>query len=125
MNIAQLRFYFLLVIFAWTVGCATTTNPLEGWTFREFDEFAAPGNQHHYQIDKTITDDDNNFITKKNLVTTIGGITGYYENGTGQRAVEFQGLDMRAMAFWQYVLIYGKENKRIKVVKYGYRKYQS
>jgi hypothetical protein len=55
----------------------------------------------------------------------FGAITGFYEDGAGQHAVEFVAFPPDENATWNYVLIYDKENKRIKEIKYGYTRYQS
>lgn len=107
-------FLFAAIVLA---GCATQrTDPLAGWTFREFDQFAVASQQHHYQLDKSVADDYQNFIAKNNL-DLIGAITGFYEDGTGRHAVEFEGYKNHTS--WHYVLIYNKDNKRINLIKYN------
>jgi hypothetical protein len=133
MKIIQFIFCFLLAIFLCGFGCSTskpTPDPLAGWTLRQFDDFAPPSERHHYQLDKMITDDYQDFLKKNSLDTTA--ITGFYEDGTGQRAVEFEAFEIgpnvktsEINTSWHYVLIYDKENKRIKTIKYGCLHYQS
>jgi hypothetical protein len=115
----------MTVIFGCT--CAAPKNepdPLTGWTFRTFDEFLPSAYQQHYHLEKSVTDDYETFIKTNNL-KTFGPITGFFEDGTGQRAVEFEAFPGEPNASWNYVLIYNKENKRIRVIRYGYKRYQS
>lgn len=68
---------------------------------------------------KAITDDCNNYI--KTLTPEEQKYLGpspidFYEDGTGRHAVEISiGLNG---ANWHHVLIYDKDNKRIKTIKY-------
>ena len=115
-----IRFVILFLTFILVAGCAKpkpTPDPLAGWTFRTFDNFSVPGAQHHYHLDKAIMDDYQDFIRKDNLFVS-GAITGFYEDGTGQHAVEFEAF-VAGNESWHYAIIYDKENKRVKVVKYG------
>jgi hypothetical protein len=100
------------------------TDPLAGWTSRGFDDYLPSLQRHHYHLDKAITDDYQNFI-EKNKLDLFGAITGFYEDGTGQHAVEFEAFPDKQNATWHYVIIYDKENKRVKVIKYGYRRFVS
>ncbi len=102
---------------------ATPQEPFKDWTFREFDEFAVPRNQHHYHLDPAITMDYKDFITKRKLFLS-GAITGFFEDGKGQRAVSFEAFD-DGDSSWQYALIYDPNNKRIKVMKYNHHRYMS
>jgi hypothetical protein len=47
----------------------------------------------------------------------------FYEDGTGQHAVVIE-VDLNGAA-WNHVLIYDKDNKRIKVIKYVDHHYMS
>jgi len=108
-------------------GCTTPKpmpDPLAGWTFRQFDDFAQPSGRHHYQLNKAVEDDCKTFISTNHL-NTLGAITGYFEDGKGQTAVEFEAFPPNQNASWHYVLIYDKKNIRIKMVKYGYHKFES
>jgi len=68
---------------------------------------------------KAITDDCNDYIQtlspeeKKYLGPSP---IGFFEDGTGQHAVEIK-LGLNG-ANWHHVLIYDKNNKRIKTIKY-------
>jgi hypothetical protein len=123
MKIAQISMCsFSLIALALIVGCATTTNPLAGWTFRPFQGYEPPPyGQNYYHLDQSIIDDYQDFIKKKGIVTA-GAITGFFEDGTGQRAVEFDAFEHHEFDSWRYVLIYNKENQRIKVIRYDHRR---
>ena len=49
----------------------------------------------------------------------------FYENEAGQHAVHMEIFEGNQNASWQHVLIYDKNNNRIKAVRYGYVKYES
>ncbi|MBW8864770.1 MAG: hypothetical protein JF609_07580 [Verrucomicrobia bacterium] len=107
--------------------CSTskpTPDPLAGWTFRTFDQFEPPSGQHHYHLDKTISDDYQDFIAK-NKLSLVGAITGFYEDMTGQHAVRFEAIPPDAYSSWTYVLIYDKQNHRVKIIKYDEHRYRS
>lgn len=93
---------------------------LKGWTFKPF-----PGNElprdplNTNHLDKAIVDDYQDYINKNGLAVQ-DWIAGYYENGTGQHAVKFTAFQPHGSYYAHYyVLIYDKENKRIKVIWWG------
>ncbi len=100
------------------LGCKCNTiksDPLAGFHWSDLD------NLH---TNTAIMDDYQGYIKSLNLEKNeefIGAFE-YYENGTGQHAVDTTiGV---GGAWWHHVLIYDKDNKRIKVIKYrsgGYR----
>ena len=107
----------LFMGFLWTTGCATQTrNPLEGWHFCPSQD---PG-----KLDKAIQDDYQNYIQtlpakEKSSVGTIH----LFEDGNGQHAVQIEiGLNG---TWWEHVLIYDKNNQRIKKIKYSSGHYRS
>ena len=118
-KIVKYSSYFALVLsLCGTVifGCRCSTSkptldPLAGWR---------PAS---HSADKAIVDDYQNYIQtlspeeKKYL-----GPISYFEDGTGQHAaVITMGLNG---TWWRHILIYDKDNKRIKTIKYssgGYR----
>jgi hypothetical protein len=116
----------LLAALVWTAGCATQTpDPLAGWTFRPFPGFEMPPYGHNTNhLNKAITENYQDFIAK-NKLDTLGAITGFFENGTGQYAVGFRAFDNNHNAYWHYALFYEKENRRTKVIKYGYHRFMS
>ena len=116
MNIVRFTLCIFLTAFVWVAGCATpkpAPDPLAGWKSLGFES-----------PNKAITDDYQNYIQQHNMKGYAGPIQ-FFEDGTGQRAVQFEAFEHNKNASWQYALIYDKENKRIKVIKYGYSRYQS
>jgi hypothetical protein len=73
---------------------------------------------------KAITDDYRTYIhTLSPDEQKYAGPILFYEDGTGQHAVEIKiGLNNTV---WEHVLIYDKDNKRIKTIKYSSGGYQS
>jgi hypothetical protein len=125
--------YFWLALalsIALVSGCSCsapkpTPDPLAGWTFKPFPGSELPpfaNNTNH--LDKAIIDDYQDFITNNKLIL-FGAMGGYFEDGNGQHAVEFTAFPPDSNSTWNYVIIYNKENKRIKLIKYGYRQFQS
>ena len=118
---------FLLIALVVAAGCASSgpaANPIADWTFRPFDDYVPPGQQRHYQLNKAITDDYQNYI-KDHKLSLFGMITGYHENAEGDRAVDFVAFPPGEKSSWHYVLIYNKDNERIKTIKYDHRSYVS
>lgn len=107
-------------------GTKPEADPLAGWTYRPFDSYSglSSNQQHHYSLDKAVTDDYQNFISTNHL-SPDGAIPGFFEDGTGQRAVQFEAESNSENASWHYVLIYDRGGKRVKVIKYGYKRYMS
>jgi hypothetical protein len=104
-----------LVVFAWTAGCVSTSDPLKDWTFRPFPGWEEPPYGHNTNhLDKAIIDDYQDFIAK-NKLEIWSPITGFFEDGTGQHAVKIE--TYKNHTSWYYILIYNKENKRINVIK--------
>ena len=73
---------------------------------------------------KTITDDYKDYLQKLPPEDRkyIGPMT-FFEDGTGQHAVEIE--EALNGTWWYHVLIYDKDNKRIKTIKYSPGKYAS
>jgi len=128
MKIIQFIFCFLLALFLCGFGCTSskpTPDPLAGWIFKPFPGSELPPYGHNTNhLDKVIIDDYQDFIAKSRLLLR-GGIAGFYEDGTGQHAVEFEAFTPDVYEAWHYVLIYDRENKRIKLIKYGRTRFQS
>jgi hypothetical protein len=97
--------------------CSTskpTLDPLAGWR---------PAS---HSADKAIVDDYQNYIQtlspeeKKYLGPSPAGL---FEDGTGQHAIQITvGINGTV---WRHVLIYDKDNKRIKTIKYASGDYMS
>jgi hypothetical protein len=119
------RIKFLINIFCFTLalpamlfsGCSCsapkpTPDPLAGF-------HAASKNP-----DQSIVDDYQNYIqTLSPEERKYARVSGYNEDGTGQHAAIIE-IDLNGTA-WNHVLIYDKDNKRIKVVKYVAFHYRS
>jgi hypothetical protein len=116
MNLARYTACLLLTAFVLVTGCATTPNPLAGWQ-RCFK---------HQPGDQVIEKDYSDFIQQfKPTGERPAQVTGFYLDGKGQHAVNIEIFGYNQNASWQYALIYDKDNKRVKVIKYGYCRYQS
>ena len=88
---------------------ARHSNPIAGWK-RLYS-------RDYEKLDKVISDDYRDFIQELPTKARNGiGPIQFYEDRTGQHAVAIEtgwsGTD------WTYVLIYDKNNKRVRVVKY-------
>jgi hypothetical protein len=105
-----------IVVFLWVAGCTTTRHdPLAGWNFAglaEIDANASITNDYHAYIEQLPPEERKG----------VGPIQ-FYSNDTGGHAVRIEiamdGTD------WGHVLIYDRQNKRIKVVKYIIGHYSS
>lgn len=106
----------LAAAFILAAGCIApkpAPDPLVGWK-RVY--LAEP--------DKAIAEDYRDYIQNlpPNERKAVGPVF-FFEDGTGQHAIRFEiginGTD------WAYVLIYNKESKRIKVIKYFSGYYRS
>jgi len=116
MNIIRLSCCALLVAFVWVVGCSApkpAPDPLAGWKLVYLSE-----------PDKAIVEDYQSYI--QNLPTSERKFVGpifFFEDGTSQHAIRFEialdGID------WAHVLIYDRDDKRIKVIKYMSGHYRS
>jgi len=103
---------FVLALVAVVVfGCRCTTtkpDPLAGWqiAFKE-------------EPNQVIAKDCQDYIQKQNLSPQEGKYVAYIEflkDGTGQRAEKIT-ISLN-QTDWVHVLIYDKDNKRIKTIKY-------
>lgn len=110
-----LIFPALLAAIVLAVGCAGLVHhpdPLAGWKY-DFSHQPIPAIESDYQdyIQKLPPEE------RKNI-----GPIHTYVNGAGQHAVRIT-IPINGTS-WQHVLIYNKDNKRIKTIKYssgGYR----
>jgi hypothetical protein len=108
-------FLVLAAMFLLGFGCNTskpTLDPLAGF-------HAASKNP-----DQVIVNDYQSYIQKLSPEDRkYARVSGYNEDGTGQHAAVIE-IDLNGTA-WNHVLIYDKDNKRIKVVKYVAFHYRS
>jgi hypothetical protein len=112
MNITRFTQQILmLTAFVWIAGCATP-NPLAGWKF------------YFHEPNQTISNDYQDYIQKlpPEERKYAGGIQ-YFENGTGELAVKIE-IPLNG-TWWQHVLVYDKDSKRIKTIKYASGDYAS
>ena len=112
MKIIQFIFCFLLAMFFCGFGCSTSKpapDPLAGF------HVSSLGN---LDSNKAITDDYKTYInTLSPEEQKFATLDYYYEDGAGQHAVLITvGLNFTN---WRHVLIYDKDNKRIKTIKYA------
>jgi len=115
-NVIRFPFWILLAALVGCCGgCHTKTpNPLIGFNFSSLNILNS---------NTAITDDYKNYIqTLSPDERKSAGPILYFEDESGQHAVEIMiGLNGTV---WEHVLIYDKDNKRIKTIKYsngGYR----
>src|SRR4051812_12216571 len=101
---------FLLAVLMWETGCANTPppDPLAGFHVSSLNNFAS---------NKVITEDYKAYIqTLPPVERTRLGPMLYYQDEAGQHAIMLMiGIDGQV---WRHVLIYDKDNRRIKVIKY-------
>jgi hypothetical protein len=111
-----IRFPFWILLVALVGGCAgfhtKTPDPLAGWK-GDFNE----------QPNQVIVTDYQNYIQKLSPEERkFSRISDWLEDGKGQHAIKIE-IALNG-TWWEHVLIYDKENKRIKTIKYssgGYR----
>ncbi len=121
-NTTRFIFYFSLLAILWAAaGCAVfelgapqwarskqPSDPLAGWHFAGLTKLDS---------NKAVTDNYKDYIQtlppeERKFVAYIE----YFEDGTGQHAVKITiGLNGTN---WRHVLIYNKDNERIKTIKY-------
>ena len=99
--------FVLFAVLFWITGCATHPDPLAGWK---------PASKNP---DQTIEKDCQDYIQRLKLSLKDGEYVGYiefFEDGTGQHAEKIT-ISMNKTD-WEHVLIYDKDDKRIKTIKY-------
>lgn len=116
MSITRLAFSILLATFFWVAGCATQPEPLAGW-----QPLFGRENEAENMV---IKGDYQAYIQK--MPSSQSGFVGpiqLFQDGTGQHAVRIE--IARNGTDWAHVLIYDKENKRVKVYRYVSGHYRS
>jgi hypothetical protein len=112
-------FLMFMTVFLLGFGCNTskpTPDPLAGFHVTSLVDL---------DNNKAITDDYKDYIQKlPPKEKQYFGPTFYFEDGTGQHAVEIEVL-IGGKDSWMHILIYDKYNKRIKTIKYYNGRYQS
>ena len=117
--ISRLTFLVLSAALAWTAGCTTRTpDPLAGWK-------GGPTAYEGSPFNNAINDDYRSYIQNlplKERNSVSDSAIRFFEGGAGQCAVRIE-IGVNG-TWWEHVLIYDKDNKRIKTIKYtngGYR----
>jgi hypothetical protein len=116
MNTTRFIFCILLAAFVCAAGCSVpkpVPDPVAGWQ-----------KVYNHDPDPTIVKDYQDYIQKlppeeKKYV----GVIDWFEDGTGQHAVKIE-IGLNGIS-WVHVLIYDKDNKRIKAIKYSSGSYRS
>jgi hypothetical protein len=110
MKITHFTFCILLAAIVWTAGCATKPHPDPLAGFHPFFKI----------LDQSIVNDYQDYIQKQKLPPGSGdkyvAYTEVFEDGKGQHAVMIT-ISLNH-AVWEHVLIYDKDNKRIRTIKY-------
>ena len=112
----RFAFCFLLAALGGLAGCTVPRpDPLAGYHFCSLKNL---------QSNEAINDDYKNYIQNLHLgKRSFIGALDYFENESGQHAVDIKvGVDDM---WWEHVIIYNKENRRIKVIKYPNGHYES
>lgn len=121
MSAIRFAFCIFLITLISTAGCSShiflithTSTPLTGFHFSSLNTLDS---------NKAISEDYKDYVHKLSADpdTFVGGVL-FFEDGTGRHAVQIsQGV---SGTWWIHDLIYDKDNKRIKTIKYkngGYR----
>jgi hypothetical protein len=119
MKTARFKCVVFVALVASVIGCLGPVHhpdPLAGWK--------PCWSQDPGKLGKAIVEDYQGYIRKLPLEERRAiGVTHLFEDGTGQHAIRFEialnGTD------WAHILIYNKEDKRIKVIKYASGRYRS
>lgn len=112
-------FWFGLALCAMAIsgcGCSApnpTPDPLAGWQM----DFAP-------KLDPTIEKDCRDYVqTLSPEEQKVAHVSGYFKDEVGQHAVKIE-TPLNG-TWWVHVLIYDKDNKRIKTIKYSAGHYSS
>jgi len=117
-NVIRLPIWILLAATVGIIGCATrkpTPDPLAGWHFSSLVNLNS---------NKTITTDYRDYIQKLSPEERrSAGPIEYFQDGTEQHAVLIWiGINGKV---WRHVLIYDRDDKRIRTIKYVSGDYHS
>jgi hypothetical protein len=108
----------LTATFLFGFGCNPSKpaiDPLSGWQKAYNEEPNQIINKDLNDFIKQLSPEGNRYVY----------VIGYYKDGTGQHAINFEIFEAHENSSWHYALFYDKNGKRTKVVKYDFRKYQS
>jgi hypothetical protein len=87
---------------------------LAGWHFEDRNPNQTIEKDYQDYIQKLPSD-------QKGFVGTVH----FFADGAGQHAIRIEVFEKNRNAAWQHVIIYDKEDIRIRVVRCGYHRYQS
>ena len=117
LNNLKLPFLTLITVFVLGFGCSAlkpAPNPLAGF------HFSSLANLHS---NKAIVDDYQLYIQKLSLKNRdFVGAVDFFEDSTGQHAVDIK-IGVNG-TWWEHILIYDKQSRRVQTIKYrngGYR----
>jgi hypothetical protein len=105
------------LIMAGCAGLSHHSDPLAGWKYMYLGQLDQAIVQDYEAFIETLPPDERIQLDKYSI--------GPYEDENGNHAVKFE-IGKSGIfhgTFWDYVLFYNKDNKRIKVVKYAAGKY--
>ena len=118
MNITRLALGVWMVALFWVGGCSEpkpVTDPLAGYHVSDIVNLDS---------NKVITNDYNGYLQKlPPEERNFARVSGYFEDGSGQHAVKIE-IALNG-TWWEHVLIYSKDNKRIETVRYISGHYRS
>jgi len=77
------------------------------------------------QVPPEITDDIQSFINSLPQKSQVAGTRSFFQDGTGRIGVSLEIFSTKQTSGWYYAIIYDKDRKRIKAIKYGYYWYMS
>ena len=110
---------FLIVAVLSIAACTFHSDPMKGWT--------PLGSFSNTEVPETIKQDARAFFQTLPKVERICSDqsydVSYYEDGAGQHAVVLQ--TSHDGEHWHYALVYGPNNRRIKLLKYSTGSYMS
>jgi len=98
-------------------------NLLKGWTFKQYERDRVGNVTNPFE---QVIDNDYQAFLKQNNLDSMGMVSGFYKNDTGQYgayAVEFEAMPRGERDSYHYYLFYDKNGKRFKVKKYYYGHY--
>ena len=107
------RCVLIWAAFALVAGCASQksySDPLASYHWSSLSDL---------ENNKAISEDSKNYIQTVTPGETRGYSLNYYANGTGKHAVEIIIIEKGAITTrWKHILIYDRDNKRTKTLKY-------
>jgi hypothetical protein len=120
-------FHLLAGGIGFEMATKAATFPLKGW--KQTGSIGLAGGENLAPLPVSITDDYQDFIKKLPIRKDPFGfgdrsysywidMVSSWEDGTGQQAID---IEIQLDEAWHYALIYDKNNRRIKVIRYYFR----